>query len=207
MSQDKPHRDRTGWNHGRGGKNAPKKPGTTDEKHISFRRPMFPHNSTMSSTALMSDPKQAMFAGKYCESWDVIVDNGTAVTVNNKSITYQQCLKLFRQKPVEVITIHGKQLEVICPDGYDPITGDAKTERRWKTGKMIDITDEKVVRMSDRSLLRQGNPFPHIEREKIRRQTSVSGVKRYDDDQDFSEPERIDMVTMDVTGDPDFSAE
>lgn len=59
--------------------------------------------------------------------------------ITDKSITARQLLRVFAPQPTETITLHGQQLD-------------------HKTGKLVAVTEQRTIKRTDRSLLRQGKP-------------------------------------------------
>lgn len=94
---------------------------------------------------------------------------------------------------VDSITIKGLQAEVVIK-----YHGNGLPYRHF-TGRMIPYSDEKVLKMSDKTLLNRGNPFigPEQRRHKnskIRRQTSVTKEFVTDPETEFT-PEPYDNPT------------
>jgi hypothetical protein len=88
------------------------------------------------------------------------------VPIVDKSITARQFLRILPQRPIEKVTITGYQ--------YDRVLR-----------RLVATSDDKILKMSDRSLLRQGDPFkPKIGRAGIKRETSQSKRIDYDRPQD-----------------------
>lgn len=85
--------------------------------------------------------------------------------IPRSSITIKQHLMIFPPTVQESIELNGKQMEIV--------NGKA-------TGKLIKVTDRKVLRMSDKTLLNQSDPFAMPK--DVRRQTSVSKRIRFDPD-------------------------
>lgn len=98
------------------------------------------------------------------EEYDPLTKKIVQTPILDHSLTAMSLMGVFPQRPTEKILIIGRQ--------YD------KT-----TGKMVLTTDEQVLKMSDKTLLRRGNPFAHAT--DIHRQTSISKRIHYNVDGDM----------------------
>lgn len=87
------------------------------------------------------------------EEYDPLKGKIVQTPILDKSLTARTFMGIFPQRPTEKILIIGRQFD-------------------RATGKMVQTTDEQVLQMSDRTLLRRGNPFAQAV--DIHRQTSIS---------------------------------
>lgn len=112
--------------------------------------------------------------GKLREVFTHISDNGVETPVNDKSTTKNQHLRLFDQHVTETIDLKVYSIDIN--------TG----LRKQVNGVDVMGTNEKVLRMSDRTLLSQGK-----EREPVfKREESVTHYRKTDDDASLPLPQR-----------------
>ncbi len=108
------------------------------------------------------------------EAYDPVSKKIVETPVIDRSITAAQFLRILPQYPVEGVILKGKQLDK-------------------ETGKLVEVTDVKITKMSDRTLLKRGKPDTQIDRLEagLRRQTSRSKNIRPDDDANFERASRL----------------
>ena len=110
--------------------------------------------------------------GKYCDCHNTILDDGIEVPVENRSLEKKQHLKLFSPTVIESMELKGKKAEKVLDSNVNTVL----------SGRMIAFTNQ-WVKMSDRHLLRQGNPFQMAS--DIKRETSRTHRIKFDEDSSF----------------------
>lgn len=106
-------------------------------------------------------------AGKYYEcleakqEYDPIRMQVVETPIVDKSLTAKQYLRILPQRATETMTLRGKQLD--------------KTLKR-----LVVVTDTKIIRRTDRSLLNQSKPFSTMPI--LKRETSISHRIKLDED-------------------------
>jgi hypothetical protein len=127
--------------------------------------------------------------GKYSEwlvaqeSYDPISDSVIETLIEDKSLTAKQFLRLGRQVPTRGITIKGRQLD-------------------RATGQMIETTDIKILKMSDKTLLSRAKPDSNARAMASLKRQASRGQKRISyPDADFAvqREKTSDLIDIDLT--------
>lgn len=161
------------------------------------------HADAMRLVPHISNTARIPEAGVFCdgdgfsvrEEYDPLRNKIVETYIPDQSLTAKLFLGILPQRPVETVLIIGRQLS------HDTGCTHLKGACSCKAPRLVITTDEQVLSMSDRTLLRRGNPFTTPT--DIHRQTSRSKRIRYNIDGDMVNRETVKQDRLEAGVDLD----
>jgi hypothetical protein len=117
------------------------------------------------------------------EGYDPEADQVVETLIEDKSLTSKLFLRLGQQVPTKGIVLKGRQLD-------------------HKTGKMVEVTDIKILKMSDKTLLSRAKPDSNARAMQSLKRQASRGQKRisYPDADFATPPEKLsDLIHLDLS--------